>query len=72
MRVAKRVINEELNEKNANIVIPPKSLFTSKVYAVFNPLASSISLYYPKGYYKLRLYYVGSDEYIAETIVWIE
>ncbi len=58
---------KRVEEKNANIVIPPNSTFVSDIYMLYFSF-----VFYPKGYYKLCLFDKATDKCIAETIVEIE
>ena len=53
--------------KNTNIVIAPNSLYVSNVFLLHSPF-----VVYPKGFYKLCLFYENDKNCIAETIVEIE
>ena len=57
----------QLAEKNQSIVIAPNSVFVSDVYMLSSPFVS-----YPKGYYKLCLYYKEGEKSeicVAEIVV---
>jgi hypothetical protein len=53
--------------KNTNIVIAPNSLYISNVFLLRSPFVA-----YPKGFYKLCLFYEDDKNCIAETIIEIE
>ncbi|MDR1583992.1 MAG: hypothetical protein LBS55_12200 [Prevotellaceae bacterium] len=53
--------------KNTNIVIAPNSLYVSNVFLLHSPFVA-----YPKGFYKLCLFYEDDKNCIAETIIEIE
>ena len=55
---------KQMDEKNKTIIIPPDSIFVSDVYMLHSPFVT-----YPKGYYKLCLYYEKNSNCIAEIIV---
>jgi len=59
-----KFFKEIFEEKNIDIAIPPDSMFVSKVY-----MAPPIFMGYPKGYYKLCLYYKKNNKCIAEIII---
>ena len=50
---------------NVKIVIPPNELFISEVYIEATPKF----VLYPKGYYKLCLFYAETEQCVAEIIV---
>ena len=58
-----RISEQILNEKNFNIVIPPKDMFISEVIMI------SAFINYYKGYYKLRLFYTKTGQCVAEIVV---
>jgi len=62
--VDKKHKKQQALEKNKTITIRPESLFVSDIYMV-NPHFVS----YPKGFYKLCLYYKGKDKCVAEIII---
>lgn len=62
-----RTSRKRVEEKNTNIVIPPKSTFVSDVYMLYFSF-----VIYPKGYYKLCLFDKSKGKCIAETIVEIK
>jgi len=59
--------NNQILGEDVKIVIPPNSTFISDIY-----VQHSSFIIYPKGYYKLCLYYEKSSKYIAEIILKIE
>lgn len=54
---------KQQDEKNKTIIIPPDSLFVSDVYMLHSSFVA-----YPRGYYKLCLYY-ETNQCIAEMII---
>ena len=55
---------KQITERNKTIVIPPETLFVSDVFMLHTPF-----VVYPKGYYKLCLYYEKTNQCIAEIII---
>ena len=62
-----KIPKRQMEEKNKTIIVPPDNLFVSDIYMLSSPFID-----YPKGYYKLCLYYEKSDKHIAEIVIKIE